>query len=125
MLMVVMGISAHAVPNGKPVKTVAHKRPELHKVIIQDDSPITNIKWSPDNIHIATYSSYVSAGKYLIKIWNAVTGVLVVILESPTKISDFTWSYDGKKIALTHGVHEVWIVDVAHLAPGTAVQLKG
>lgn len=78
-------------------------------------SPVISVKWSPDNIHIATYSSYDNPVDNLIRIWNVGTGALINGIGSPKEIKDFAWSPDGKKIAMTHNAVDVLICNLENI----------
>lgn len=76
-------------------------------LLVGHPSPVQKIKWSSDNIHIATYT-----GDNFVRIWNTQTGALIDRIGSAVEIKDFSWAPDGKRIAITHHTNQVWICDL-------------
>ena len=77
--------------------------------------PVQNIKWCPDNIHIATYSEFAPDAANLVRVWNTQTGALIYGVGSGEEIKDFAWSPDGKKLAITHHVNDAWVCDLERI----------
>ncbi len=81
-------------------------------------SPVQTIKWSSDNVHLATYSEFSGRGdvaKNFVRIWNSKTGALIYGIGSRVEIKDFAWAPDGKRIAITHHTNEVWVADLSEV----------
>ena len=81
-------------------------------------SPVQTIKWSSDNVHLATYSEFSGRGdvtKNFVRIWNSKTGALINGIGSGEEIKDFAWAPDGKRIAITHHTNKVWVADLSEV----------
>jgi WD40 repeat protein len=112
LLLLMTAINCSKFHNKKIDKTSIASLPMKVPLTILEahEGPVSLIKWSPDNVHLATLCPQ----DQFVRIWN-IEGTLVQPLGSRAPIHDMAWSPDGTKIAYTHAHNDVWIADLTRV----------